>query len=108
MKRHAVAIVLLPLALVAAGVKESATPREVDRGATCPSDMLEIDGEYCPYVEQLCLHWLDPPKAEPKLRCAEFKKTPPCKAKTEKKHFDFQVRGLESQRFVGRRNLRRR
>ncbi len=87
MKRHAVAIVLLPLALVAAGVKESATPREVDRGATCPSDMLEIDGEYCPYVEQLCLHWLDPPKAEPKLRCAEFKKTPPCRAKTEKKHF---------------------
>ncbi|WP_198097107.1 hypothetical protein, partial [Clostridioides difficile] len=50
-------------------------------------DMLEVEGEYCPYVEQLCIQWLDPPKAEPKLRCAEFKKTPPCKAKTEKKHF---------------------
>ena len=72
--------------LFAVYLKQTATPRDVARAA-CPADMVEVDGEYCPAVEQLCLQWLDPPKAEPKLRCAEFKKTPPCRYKTEKMHF---------------------
>jgi formylglycine-generating enzyme required for sulfatase activity len=34
--------------------------------------MLEVEGEYCPNVEQRCLRWLDPDK---QLRCAEFAPT---------------------------------
>src|SRR5262249_44939889 len=68
-------------------VNPTSNPGLADSRGLCPRDMLEVEGEYCPFVEQLCLHWLDPPKAEPKLRCAEFKRTPPCKMKTEKRHF---------------------
>jgi formylglycine-generating enzyme required for sulfatase activity len=81
---------VLRLALVAVALflalKESATPPIPTRDA-CPADMLEVDGDYCPYVEQDCVRWLDPPNAEPKLRCAEFKPTVRCKTKTEKKRF---------------------
>ena len=48
--------------------------------------MVEVDGDYCPYVEQQCLRWLDP---ETKLRCAEFEKSGAarCALKTQHKHF---------------------
>lgn len=54
---------------------------------SCPSDMVEVEGDYCPYVEQKCTRWLDP---KTKLQCAEFEKTPAagrCFMKTEHKHF---------------------
>ena len=57
--------------------------------AACPPDMTEVEGEYCPFVEQRCLRWLDPPT---KLQCAEFDKTTvsaggKCTMKTEHKKF---------------------
>jgi len=46
--------------------------------------MVEVEGDYCPYLEQKCLRWLDP---ETKMRCAEFAPTSKCQSKTTKKHF---------------------
>ena len=54
----------------------------------CPPDMVEVEGDYCPYVEQRCLRWLDPAT---KLQCAEFDKPATvgakCTMKTQHKHF---------------------
>jgi formylglycine-generating enzyme len=53
----------------------------------CPSDMVEVEGDYCPYVEQKCARWLDPAT---KLQCAEFDKPAVagrCFMKTEHKRF---------------------
>lgn len=67
------------------GLKLTTTPAPSDPGDTrCPEGMVEVDGEYCPALEQRCLRWLDP---ETKLRCAEFAPTGPCQAKTVHKHF---------------------
>lgn len=53
------------------------------KGGGCPDDMVEVEGDYCPWVEQKCLRYLDP---ETKMRCAEFAPTT-CATKTMKKHF---------------------
>jgi sulfatase modifying factor 1 len=53
----------------------------------CSADMVEVEGDYCPVVEQRCLRWLDP---DAKLRCAEFEKSAAsdrCALKTQRKHF---------------------
>ncbi len=39
----------------------------------CASDMVEVEGDYCPSVTETCLRWLDP---ETKLRCAQFARSP--------------------------------
>ena len=53
---------------------------------SCPSDMVEVEGDYCPYVEEKCVRWLDPAT---KLQCAEFetRDRARCFMKTEHKHF---------------------
>jgi formylglycine-generating enzyme len=67
------------------GLKLTTTPAPVDASEShCPSGMVEVEGEYCPALEQRCLRWLDP---ETKLRCAEFAPTGPCQTKTIRKHF---------------------
>jgi hypothetical protein len=50
-------------------IKPGGSPDAVSGDATCPADMTEVEGEYCPFVEQRCLRWLDPAT---KLQCAEF------------------------------------
>jgi formylglycine-generating enzyme len=55
--------------------------------AGCPPEMVEVEGDYCPYVEQKCLRWLDPAT---RLQCAEFDKaasSPRCSLKTQHKRF---------------------
>jgi hypothetical protein len=52
----------------------------------CGSDMILIDGEYCPDVIQNCLKWIDPPPYE-NLRCAEYQKPAKCKVPTVHRHF---------------------
>jgi formylglycine-generating enzyme len=59
-------------------------PPEPTSASSCPADMLEVDGDYCPALEQRCLRWLDP---DTKLRCAEFDRTGRCQTKTVHKHF---------------------
>jgi formylglycine-generating enzyme len=65
------------------GVKSTTTPL-LETPGNCGAGMVEVEGDYCPYVEQECLRWIDP---ETKQRCAEFAPTPTCKAKMAHKHF---------------------
>ncbi len=71
--------------LANAGLKAIATP---DLGTTgnCPDGMLEVEGDYCPEVEQKCLRYIDPEGVFPR-RCAEFAPTSKCSGKMTKKHF---------------------
>ncbi len=84
---------LLPLrgnheaALFGSFVKPGAAPFDVPPGeAGCPPEMVEVEGDYCPLVEQKCLRWLDPATH---LQCAEFDKTvaATCPVKTQHKRF---------------------
>ena len=56
-------------------------------GGACPSDMVLVEGEYCPAVEQVCLRWLDPPGPYHDYRCGEYKRPVSCTAPREKKRF---------------------
>lgn len=48
--------------------------------------MLLVEGDYCPDVEQTCLHWIDPPPYQ-NLRCAEYAKPSKCKAERVHRRF---------------------
>jgi hypothetical protein len=50
-------------------IDPSASPDGVPSDSACPLDQVEVEGEYCPLLQQTCLHWLDPTT---KLQCAEF------------------------------------
>ncbi len=65
----------------------AAAPESAGTGA-CPAGMIEVVGEYCPNVEQKCLHWLEPP-GDPYafFRCAEYAKPAVCKGAKVHKHF---------------------
>jgi hypothetical protein len=62
--------------LSSAGAKVSSTPPE-EPAATCPAGMVEVEGEYCPVVEQFCTRQVDPKHPE-RDRCAEFAPTGRC------------------------------
>jgi sulfatase modifying factor 1 len=67
------------------GVKPSVSPAlPLSDGVACGKGMVEVEGDYCPSLEQKCVRWLDP---ETKMRCAEFAPTTACHGKTVKKHF---------------------
>jgi hypothetical protein len=72
-------------ALVNAGLKGVAT-QEVGTAGSCPEGMVEVEGDYCPTLEQTCTRWMDPEGTVPR-RCSEFAKTGACQGKTLKKHF---------------------
>jgi sulfatase modifying factor 1 len=68
-------------------VKPGALPAALPTDDPCPSDMVEVEGEYCPSVVQNCLRFLDP---DTKLQCAEFEHGPAsaiCPLKTSHKRF---------------------
>jgi formylglycine-generating enzyme len=68
-----------------AGAKISVTPTPTfETSGSCPTGMLEVEGDYCPFVEQKCLRWLDP---ETKMRCAEFAPSTKCANKGVHKKF---------------------
>jgi hypothetical protein len=52
----------------------------------CPADMVEVEGDYCPVLEQKCVRFIDPEGAFPR-RCAEFAPSSACATKTIKKHY---------------------
>ncbi len=66
----------------------SADTREAEVATTCPANMVEVEGDYCPTLEQTCLKWKDPEGTVPR-RCAEFAPSSKCASgvKTVKKHF---------------------
>src|SRR5271165_6811240 len=61
---------------VSAGAKLSSTPPEEPLPA-CPPGMIEVEGEYCPAVEQYCMKQMDPKHPE-RDRCAEYAQTGRC------------------------------
>ena len=54
--------------------------------SACPANMVEVEGDYCPTLEQKCLKWKDPEGTVPR-RCSEFAPSSKCATKTVKKHF---------------------
>lgn len=54
--------------------------------SACPEGMVEVEGDYCPILEQTCKRWLDREKAAPR-RCAEFAPSSACQTKTVHKRF---------------------
>jgi formylglycine-generating enzyme len=68
-------------------IRPGASPDVSPSEAACPPDMVEVEGDYCPFVEQRCERWLDPLT---KLQCAEFEKmagSDRCSLNTEHKRF---------------------
>jgi sulfatase modifying factor 1 len=55
----------------------------------CPSDMIFVEGNYCPEPVQHCLRWLDPPGPYEKFRCAAY--TPSTCASPQRQHERFCV-----------------
>ncbi len=55
--------------------------------SACPDDMVLIEGDYCPRVEQHCLRWMDPPGRYHEYRCAEYAKPARCLAPREHRRF---------------------
>lgn len=72
-------------ALANAGLKAVATP-DLGRTGSCPDGMLEVEGSFCPEVEQKCNRYIDPEGVFPR-RCAEFAPTSKCIGKESKRHF---------------------
>jgi sulfatase modifying factor 1 len=54
--------------------------------ANCGENQVEVEGDYCPALEQKCTRWMDPETTVPR-RCSEFAPTGACQGKTVKKHF---------------------
>jgi len=74
------------------GTPASADPLHMTPAApksdACPDGMILVEGEYCPSVEQKCLHWLDPPGDRYEFfRCAEYQKPAVCKGPKVHKRF---------------------
>jgi len=65
-------------------VKATPTQEPLLSSGACAEGMVRVEGDYCPWVEQKCLRWLDP---ETKMRCAEFEPNSSCAGKTVHKAF---------------------
>jgi hypothetical protein len=55
--------------------------------SACPDDMVLVEGDYCPRVEQHCLRWMDPPGRYHEYRCAEYAKPARCLSPREHRRF---------------------
>lgn len=71
--------------VVSGASKPSSNAAPAD-STSCPSGMVEVEGDFCPTLEQKCVKWLDDKHVVPR-RCAEFAPTGKCQGKTVKKHF---------------------
>ncbi|MDB4945605.1 MAG: Protein kinase domain protein [Labilithrix sp.] len=73
-------------ALVSAGLKGAETAPDLGTSSACAENQVEVEGDYCPALEQKCVRWMDPETTVPR-RCSEFAPTGACQGKTIKKHF---------------------
>jgi formylglycine-generating enzyme required for sulfatase activity len=71
-----------PIDAPPAGFAETAKARPPGAPA-CPAGMKEVEGDYCPEMEQKCLKW----QTAEKFRCVEFAPSGPCKKPTSHRHF---------------------
>ncbi len=88
--------VMSPAPKIDNGVSPAASVAEPDASGVCPADMVAVEGDYCPWLEQKCLRWLDP---DTKMRCAEFAPTGPCESGT--KHTKFCIDKYEYPNVAG-------
>ncbi len=58
--------------------------------ASCPAGTVEVEGDYCPQLEQKCVKWMDPESVSPR-RCAEFAPSSACQVAAVRKHFCMDV-----------------
>ena len=81
-------LAIAPAAGVAAsaGLKGVQSLPDLGASANCAENQVEVDGDYCPALEQKCIRWMDPETTIPR-RCSEFAPTGKCQGKTTKKHF---------------------
>lgn len=68
------------------GVSSPAHTPDLGASANCGENQVEVEGDYCPALEQKCIRWMDPETTVPR-RCSEFAPTGKCQGKTVKKHF---------------------
>lgn len=71
---------------VNAGLKGVQTPEASVSNKVCGDNQVEVEGDYCPALEQKCVRWMDPETTVPR-RCSEFAPTGKCQGKTTKKRF---------------------
>jgi len=86
-----------PYTPTSARVYVDEAPATAERPSNTPTGMREIDGEFCPEAEQVCLRWVDavgvpsePPEPGKTGRCGEFKNPSRCltpEAQRPRKHF---------------------
>lgn len=55
--------------------------------SVCPENMVLVEGDYCPDVQQRCLRYLDPPGRYEQFRCAEY--APSVCLSKERRHLRF-------------------
>lgn len=64
-------------------IQTSAAEAAEPESEACPSGMLLVEGEYCPYVGHRCLEWID----EKRDRCQRYDEKPICEGRIEKRRF---------------------
>jgi len=69
-----------PPAAAVSAVSSNAPASETEASSSCPAGMVEIRGDYCPALAQICVRYIDD-KPE-RDRCAEFRATSRCYGKT--------------------------
>ncbi len=74
--------VMVP-ALLTVALSSTVAPQDP---AACPQDMVDVDGDSCPWVEQVCVRQVDPKHPE-RDRCAEFAPTDRCLGTPSHRHF---------------------
>ena len=60
---------------------------DAGRAPACPSEMVLVQGNYCPTPRHVCKRWIDPPGAYQFYRCAEYEEPAKCGSPREEKRF---------------------
>jgi hypothetical protein len=62
---------------------DSSVSNTIAQSGNCPNDMVEVEGDYCQVVEQICEDFI----SEKRDRCARYKNRVRCLGKTKSLHF---------------------
>ena len=62
---------------------KSTVGKQQAEAGSCPNDMVEVEGDYCPAPEQICEEFI----SEKRDRCERFRQKVRCVGKTAAKHF---------------------
>lgn len=102
-----------PEAVVLRDPVDAAADVDVAAAAPCPSDMVLVEGDYCPQVRQVCLQWVDRkgkaskeavPADNDSGRCGTFRFPSECLS-TERVHKRFCIDRFEYPNVAGQRPM---